>query len=48
MFGQTRTAKSTRDPRVEDQLHTPDRRGDSVIPLSGKTRDLIGHLPRSL
>src|SRR2546423_3763983 len=45
LFGDTRTAISTRNPAVEEQLAKLDKRGYTVIPESGKLRDLIKHLP---
>jgi len=45
MFGPTRTATSTKNPTLEEQLSELDKRGYTVIPPSGKLRDLIKHLP---
>ena len=45
MFGQTRTALSTLDPKLEDRLADLDQAGYTVIPPSGKLRDLIRFLP---
>jgi starch synthase (maltosyl-transferring) len=45
MFGATRTAKSTERPTVEAQLKKLDGQGYTVIPPSGKFRDLITQLP---
>jgi predicted glycogen debranching enzyme len=45
MFGQTRTALSTLDPKVESRLAELDQAGYTVIPPSGKLRNLISFLP---
>ncbi len=45
LFGPTREATSTRDDALETQLQRLDQRGFTVIPPSGKLRDLIAHLP---
>lgn len=45
MFGDTRTAASTKNEKLEAQLMQLDQRGYTVIPPSGKFRDLIRHLP---
>ena len=45
MFGETRTAHSTRNPLFEMQLAELDQQGFTVIPPSGKLRDLIQQLP---
>jgi len=45
MFGQTKTALSTRDPKLESRLAELDQAGYTVIPPSGKLRDLISFLP---
>ena len=45
MFGATRTALSTVDAKREAALAGLDQNGFTVIPPSGKLRDLIGFLP---
>jgi len=45
MFGESKSAISTENPKLEQQLKELDRRGYTVIPGSGKFRDLIKHLP---
>ncbi|MBP7946294.1 MAG: glycogen debranching enzyme N-terminal domain-containing protein [Verrucomicrobia bacterium] len=45
MFGPTRTATSTVDPKLDARLEVLDRRGYTVIPPSGKLRDLVRALP---
>src|SRR5256885_10140443 len=45
LFGESRTAASIRNPSLEQQLAQLDKRGYTVIPESGKLRDLIKHLP---
>ncbi len=45
MFGQTRTALSTLDATLENRLAELDEAGYTVIPPSGKLRDLISFLP---
>jgi starch synthase (maltosyl-transferring) len=45
MFGEARTAKTTRLPALEEQLKTLDQQGYSVIPPSGKLRDLTACVP---
>jgi predicted glycogen debranching enzyme len=45
MFGPSRTAISTLDPGLEHQLKALDQQGYTVIPPSGKFRDLIQALP---
>jgi glycogen debranching enzyme/glycosidase len=45
MFGPTRTALSTVDEKLEHVLKALDKDGYTVIPPSGKLRDLIKHLP---
>ena len=45
MFGPTRTLISSVDTAREKVIATLDKRGYSVIPPSGKFRDLIEHLP---
>jgi len=44
-FGETRTATSTVNPKLEEQLSDLDKRGYSAIPPSGKLRDLVKLLP---
>src|SRR5881409_1014878 len=45
MFGQSRAAHVTRNPLLEMQLAELDQQGYTVIPPSGKLRDLIKQLP---
>ena len=46
MFGPTRNAKGTAfDPALDESITDLDRAGFTVIPPSGKLRDLIGALP---
>ncbi len=45
MFGETRTAVLTENPKLETELKELDDLGYSVIPPSGKFRDLIRQLP---
>ena len=45
MFGPTKTAATTSDPARERLLAALDRQGYTVIPPSGKFRDLIAELP---
>jgi predicted glycogen debranching enzyme len=45
MFGESKSARATQDTAWEQQLQDLDRRGYTVIPPSGKLRDLIGQLP---
>jgi predicted glycogen debranching enzyme len=45
LFGQTRTALSTLAPKLENRLADLDEAGYTVIPPSGKLRDLISFLP---
>jgi glycosidase len=45
LFGPTKTATTTTDPARERQLAALDRLGYTVIPPSGKFRDLIAELP---
>ncbi len=45
MFGPTRTAANTIDPKHEAILKTLDGEGYTVIPPSGKLRDVIAFLP---
>ncbi len=45
LFGQTKTAVTTTDDKLESQLQKLDQQGYTVIPPSGKLRDLIKELP---
>jgi starch synthase (maltosyl-transferring) len=45
MFGPTRTAPSTQAPALEAQLAQLDKQGYTVIPPSGKLRDVVKQLP---
>ncbi len=45
MFGPTKVAVSTADPVLEAKLAPLDKQGYTVIPPSGKLRDLIRELP---
>src|ERR1035437_93432 len=45
MFGPNKTARSTQNESLETQLKELDRQGFTVIPPSGKLRDLISQLP---
>jgi starch synthase (maltosyl-transferring) len=45
MFGETKFAKSTADENLQRQLRALDERGFTVIPPSGKIRDLVRQLP---
>jgi starch synthase (maltosyl-transferring) len=45
MFGEARTAKTTRLPALEEQLKALDQQGYAVIPPSGKLRDLTACVP---
>lgn len=45
MFGATKTAASTADPNLDTTLAPLDQKGYTVIPPSGKLRDLIMELP---
>jgi predicted glycogen debranching enzyme len=45
LFGESRSARVTQDMAWEQHLQDLDRRGYTVIPPSGKLRDLIGQLP---
>jgi len=45
MFGPTRAAVTTMDEQLEHILKTLDKDGYTVIPPSGKLRDVIAHLP---
>jgi glycosidase len=46
MFGETKTALSTRDEKFEHRLRSLDHDGFTVIPASGKLRDVIAALPQ--
>jgi glycogen debranching enzyme/glycosidase len=45
MFGQSKTARLTQDAALDKRLEKLDALGYTVIPPSGKLRDLIGELP---
>jgi starch synthase (maltosyl-transferring) len=45
LFGESRSAITTADKPLEVQLKSLDKRGYTIIPPSGKLRDLIGELP---
>ncbi len=45
MFGSTKTFVSTQDEKLENQFRQLDRQGYTIIPPSGKLRDLIQQLP---
>ncbi len=45
MFGETKTAVSTEDPAMHRRLASLDKDGYTVIPASGKLRDLVKELP---
>jgi len=45
MFGESKSARVTQDAAWEKRLEKLDARGYTVIPPSGKLRDLIGELP---
>src|SRR5436190_4867930 len=45
MFGETKRAKSTANPELDARLAELDAGGYTVIPSSGKIRDLIKELP---
>jgi hypothetical protein len=45
MFGRTKEASSTEDPVREQELQALDQQGYTVIPPSGKLRDLVKELP---
>lgn len=45
MFGATRTARATQAPALEAQLAQLDKQGYTVIPPSGKLRDVVKQLP---
>ncbi len=48
MFGAGRTGRSTREPVLDEQLNTLDQRGFTVIPPSGKLRELTACVPHIL
>ena len=45
MFGASRAARTTQDPKLDQSLGTLDQGGYTVIPPSGKFRDLTRQLP---
>ena len=45
MFGETKTARATRDESLEKKMRELDDKGFTVIPASGKLRDLKKELP---
>ncbi len=45
MFGMSKSALSTRNERIEDQIRQIEEHGYTIIPPSGKLRDLIPCLP---
>ena len=45
MFGESKSLRTSRDEKLEGQLKKLDDRGFTVIPPSGKFRDLIKQLP---
>jgi len=45
MFGESKSARATRNATLEKRLEKLDARGYTVIPPSGKLRDLIDELP---
>src|SRR5687768_13014759 len=45
MFGSTRSARATQSPKLEAQLAQLDKQGYTVIPPSGKLRDVARQLP---
>ncbi len=45
LFGTTRTATVTAGPQLNSQLGSLDSKGYTIIPPSGKLRDLAGQLP---
>ena len=45
MFGPSRTARASRDADLEERLAYLDANGYTVIPPSGKLRDVIRQLP---
>jgi glycogen debranching enzyme len=48
MFGPARTGRSTREPMLDEQLNSLDQRGFTVIPPSGKLRELTACVPHIL
>ena len=48
MFGESRSLHTTRIPALEEQLKTLDQKGYTVIPPSGKLRDLTACVPHIL
>jgi starch synthase (maltosyl-transferring) len=48
MFGEARTARTTRIPALEEQIVHLDEKGFAVIPPSGKLRDLTAQVPHIL
>ncbi|MEY2466505.1 MAG: hypothetical protein QOD03_1026, partial [Verrucomicrobiota bacterium] len=46
LFGSTKTAVSTKNERLETQIKQIEQHGFSIIPPSGKLRDLISSLPQ--
>ena len=48
MFGPSRTERSTRQPALDEQLASLDQRGFTVIPPSGKLRELTACVPHIL
>jgi predicted glycogen debranching enzyme len=44
LFGPNKTALNVKDERLESQFKQLDQQGYTIIPPSGKLRDLIGHL----
>jgi predicted glycogen debranching enzyme len=45
LFGETKTAVTTADRKLEAQLKQLDKQGYTIIPASGKLRDLVKELP---
>src|SRR6267143_73303 len=45
LFGETKTAVTTADKKLEAQLKQLDKQGYMVVPASGKLRDLVKELP---
>jgi len=45
MFGRTKVARNTADPKLDQSLKSLDDTGYTVIPPSGKLRDLTAQLP---
>jgi glycogen debranching enzyme/glycosidase len=48
LFGPDRTERSTRRPALEEQMRSLDQRGYTVIPPSGKLRELTACVPHIL